>query len=92
MIPSLCLIILFCFMNFNRKNPKLKDEFIKHLYEEEDIDDFALWAFGEDYQSIVLSELYKRWNELHGECYEINPKSSPKNDAIHMVELWRLCR
>ncbi len=52
------------------------------------VDDFMLWAFGDDVTDILISELPKKWNKKHGHLYKIKSDSSIVMDLIKMVELW----
>lgn len=67
----------------------MKEDFRIHLDPGEDIDDFALWAFGPQFQVATTWKLAELWNERHGEKYLIDPSSRPEDDAPHMIALWR---
>lgn len=60
------------------------------LLEEEDVDSFALWAFGKEYEEITRLKLFADiWNERHGDLHEIDLSSSILIDMIIMTDLWR---
>lgn len=56
---------------------------------EDNPEEFALWAFGENYRVISSLEYLNSWNALHGTQYLIKPKSSLSEDLPKMIELWR---
>lgn len=65
------------------------DYFIERLKEGEDVDEFALWAFGEGYETKYAYQLVPVWNELHRHQYVIYPENCPADDADVMLDLWR---
>ena len=67
----------------------MRYEFSKLLNDDEDIEEFENWAFGDNPGSLDLSLLVDRWNERHGDKYLINPHNKPLSDAPHMINLWR---
>lgn len=50
--------------------------------------DFARFAFGPGFQSESGDAYRRRWNELHGTKYLINPESHFENSIDKMVELY----
>lgn len=63
-------------------------EFIIYTLGEDRGYQFALWAFGEGFESLFLDELYKRWNASHGEDFILHPNGNVEKDLIRMIELW----
>ena len=57
---------------------------------EDEINEFALWAFGKTYKEEVgLIRYMKLWNERHSDIFELNESGNARED---MKEMIRLCR
>lgn len=67
--------------------PSFKEWFLMYIPENE-IDDFAEWAFGEGYKDTAGPDLMKKWNSRHSELYEIKPKDQVNPGIQKMAELW----
>lgn len=65
--------------------------YFSHLFKEgEDPDQFALWAFGSQFEKLEKGmEFLYAWNVLHENEYHLKADGYPVNDAIKMVALWR---
>lgn len=58
------------------------------LNSESEIDQFGLWAFGNDYKELVGISFMKKWNELHGEVLMLFENGSIIEDIKRMIDLW----
>lgn len=67
----------------------IKDHFQEHIPSESDLHDFALWAFGEGYESKTSIQLMNLWNNKHSSIYSLKPYITIEKDALRMVNLWR---
>ena len=55
----------------------------------EKVDDFALWAFGEDYVDFKdMITFADAWNQRHSHLLKIDHSSPIVYDMIKMTELW----
>ncbi len=55
-----------------------------------EVEEFALWAFGKTYkQEVGLINFMKLWNQFHSDIFELNSSGQPKQDMKKMVELWK---
>ena len=53
-------------------------------------EDFAAWAFGDEFRNIAGMELFAdAWNERHSEFHMIDLDSPIISDMIIMTDLWR---
>jgi hypothetical protein len=61
------------------------------LLGEEDAEAFALWAFGESYESLLrlLPKLMHKWNERHGHLLLLEGSSKAVDSIFKMIELWK---
>lgn len=66
-IMVLVLLILIWQRGIFREKD-MRDQFEKEIASQLS-SDFAMWAFGEGYESKQSQELMKSWNELHGHQY-----------------------
>lgn len=65
-------------------------ELIREHLSDEDIDKFALWAFGEGYKDLDRTQMFmEAWNERHIASLELSPIGSPEHDIKHMIRLWK---
>jgi hypothetical protein len=68
----------------------VRDYFKKLIPDEEELDTFARWAFGEDFLEIEGSmKFLECWNTIHGKQLILLPSGQISEDAPTMVELWR---
>lgn len=57
---------------------------------EKELNDFGLWAFGEDYTQIEnIFQLIQCWNYHHGKELHLSPNGELESDLVKMVELCR---
>ncbi len=57
--------------------------------QKEEIEDFAFWAFGDNYLDFEnLIDYIKKWNELHGGIYFIDMSNTISEDLKTMCDLW----
>lgn len=63
-------------------------DLIYHLIGE-DAEDFALWAFGPDFKTVMPIEYLVYWNANHGHKLRLKPEGVMWEDVPLMVELWR---
>lgn len=54
-----------------------------------EIDEFALWAFGNDYKELQGISFIEKWNELHEEYLKLFPGGLVYEDTRKMVDLWK---
>jgi len=58
--------------------------------DEQELQEFALWAFGEGYQEIAHAlDFMEAWNLLHGEDLRLREEGYIHIDVPRMVELWK---
>ena len=68
---------------------------VKHLARifgvgENDLENFAIWAFGPDYEFFTTAmQFINNWNCRHAHHYEILLDSEISTDMPEMVSLWR---
>ncbi len=67
----------------------LKDLFSGHLEDDEDVEEFARWAFGARYRQMYMGQLMDAWNYLHGQDLILEPIIPISEDAPSMIMLWR---
>jgi hypothetical protein len=53
-------------------------------------EEFAEWAFGPNFKSISQTEIWKNWNELHGDCLMLCGSGKPSDDIPSMIVVWRI--
>ncbi len=63
-------------------------DIVRFYLKEEKIDAFALWAFGEDFEALYLSELFDRWNDRHSELLELSADGMLYVDIKKMIDIW----
>jgi hypothetical protein len=60
------------------------------LRDKEDCNEFAQWAFGENYRNFVHGlSFMQAWNEFHGEDFLLKENGLVVEAAPKMVMLWR---
>lgn len=67
----------------------MRDTCNRHMLGDESVEDFGHWAFGEGHGGAIVWDLWKRWNEIHGEKYELKGTDIPSETLPKMVEMWR---
>ncbi len=66
------------------------EEILKtHLVAGECFDDFAFWAFGENYFTFDNLEFIQAWNTIHGKELRFYRPRQIREDTLKMVEHWR---
>jgi len=53
-----------------------------------DLHNFSVWAFGQDYVSLKVQEFVPRWNIRHGKLYTIVDTSNEEEILAKMRALW----
>ncbi len=66
----------------------LRDIVDKFLPEDQ-IDDFAAWAFGEDYNNLKVEEFAHAWNQRHKDIYEVNIANTIVHDVAKMTTYYK---
>lgn len=58
--------------------------------DEEELDAFGLWAFGDKYKDYDHTlKFMEAWNEIHGDEYMLHPDGCMQLDVGVMVEMWK---
>ena len=66
-------------------------DLLERYLEENEIDDFSMWAFGPDYMNLIgLINFMEKWNERHDNLLTLEETSSPVIDIQKMIDLWRV--
>lgn len=75
---------------FRRRSRPLVDFFQELIPDQEQLNAFAAWAFGEDFLEIngTINFMHK-WNEIHGKELMLDPSSAIALDTPKMIMLWR---
>jgi hypothetical protein len=66
----------------------LKDLVDKFLPEDQ-VDDFAAWAFDEDYNNLKVEEFAHAWNQRHKDLYEVNIANTIVHDVAKMTTYYK---
>lgn len=68
----------------------VKDVVRQFIPTEEELHDFAIWAFGDKVYEYEKSEKFlKAWNSRHGHSLTLIPTDLIKDDVPKMVDLWK---
>jgi hypothetical protein len=68
----------------------MKTVFSAHIENEDELYDFAAWAFGDNFQNIELGlQFMHSWNKIHGDKLTLTPNGDIFEDAKKMVNLWK---
>lgn len=68
----------------------MRNYLLSLLGRDEYVDEFYLWAFGENWKALSDSiESLNAWNELHGEDLRLHPDGLPNEDIPKMVSFWK---
>lgn len=68
----------------------MRESFQVYLADEENPEDFAIWAFGEGYREIKNGHSFiGRWNALHGHYMTLKSSGHIVEDMPKMVSYWR---
>ncbi len=52
-------------------------------------EDFALWAFGEDYKTLDRLAMMNAWNEKHSDKLQLAGDGEIKQDLMKMIKIYR---
>ncbi len=52
-------------------------------------EEFAEWAFGEDYATNLQYNLFLEWNNRHSHFMLLKGGSKPSDDIPKMIEIWK---
>lgn len=52
-------------------------------------EEFAEWAFGENYNITLQSNLFLEWNNRHSHHMVLKGGSRPVDDIPKMIEIWK---
>lgn len=68
----------------------MRDYLKNVLGRDEYVDEFCLWAFGENNKSLCQGlDFMNAWNDLHGEELLLHEDSSVDEDILKMMSLWK---
>ncbi len=67
----------------------IKDICEKYLGKEE-AEEFALWAFGENYKKVSFNQFPELWNNLHSDFIVLEKSGKFRDDIPRMIFLWML--
>lgn len=68
----------------------VSDWFEEFFYFESSADEFAAWAFGEDFRELDSGIAFmEAWNRLHGDKLMLRGDNCIEDDAPKMVQLWK---
>lgn len=62
---------------------------IEHYLNEKESEEFAEWAFGENYKGLIRNELVFAWNQRHYEKMRISIAGNALEDIPKMIEIWK---
>jgi len=66
----------------------LIEHFLKPEHDEE-LEDFAEWAFGKEYRDFCHSmDFLNGWNHIHGDELYLSSNGYIEEDVLKMIELW----
>jgi len=64
-------------------------DFVLYYLNQNESEEFAKWAIGDNYKTIFREDWPKFWNERHSEELKIFPYGNPINDLQNMIKLWK---
>lgn len=65
-------------------------DIVEYYLDEDEAEEFALWAFGDGYRNWFGSIRHLRaWNKLHGEEMLLKQDDDPREDIPKMIVLWK---
>lgn len=68
----------------------MRRSFVGYFKNEEELSEFAEWAFGEKFKELDEGiQFMKCWNFYHSDKLELHPDNLLSQDAPKMVELYR---
>lgn len=51
-------------------------------------EEFAKWAFGENFKELYVLDMMVSWNKLHGNSLELSPSMDIRESLIKMLNLY----
>lgn len=64
-------------------------DFASYFLEQEEYEEYMIWAFGEGYEDIQTGMGFlKAWNVLHSSLLLLDPDGSIKEDIPRMMAFW----
>lgn len=68
----------------------MRDVFLMFIPDDEELECFALWAFGPEYREIDEGMKFLRaWNAIHGSELTLDAAGEVYSDAEKMVSMWK---
>jgi len=55
----------------------------------EDMQECLIWALGEDWKSLEMGDYPARWNERHGDLFELRLDDRVDEGQARMYEAWK---
>lgn len=73
-----------------KKELNVRDILEVSLGSTEKAEEFAKWAWGEDFRSMGFqTDAVRLWNTLHGKSFKIKGSNSIVEDLKRMIALWK---
>lgn len=70
--------------------PSVREVFVQFVSDEEELEEFAGWAFGKFYRELDQGlNFMETWNYLHSNLLKLLPTGSVLEDGEKMVKLWK---
>jgi len=89
---SMAIALSIIYELFFRKVFPMKEYFTPYfkVNDEKTLNEFALWAFGPDFERLSSKDLANRWNDLHGDEHyiDLSRENGPEKDAPIMLGMW----
>lgn len=63
---------------------------IKLILEEDEMNKFSNWAFGNDVNEINEKDIKDVWNERHGKILQFKQQELQAYDITEMILLWKI--
>lgn len=68
----------------------MRAAFLPHIPDEQELEEFGLWAFGPYYRELDESiNFMETWNQLHGDKLKLERSGKISIDVPKMVQVWR---
>ena len=52
-------------------------------------EEFSKWAFGPKYESIMMDDVPRWWNAIHGDKLKLEPNGRIIDDVRKMILIWK---
>jgi hypothetical protein len=62
---------------------------IIELHLGEEAEEFAEWAFGPNFKTVPQGDIWKFWNEFHGDALLLDGTGKPAEDIPNMIAIWK---